>query len=107
MEGEAGRCWGDNYKVRASLMAQTVENLLQCRRPRFDPWVWKISWRRKWLLTPIFLPREFQDKRAWWATVHGIIRVRYDSATNTSWYENAVWLDSFTCSCPFFPNIIY
>ena len=27
MEGEAGRCWGDNYKVRASLMAQTVKNL--------------------------------------------------------------------------------
>ena len=64
MEGEAGRCWGDNYKVRASLMAQTVENLLQCRRPRFDPWVWKISWRRKWLLTPIFLPREFQGQRS-------------------------------------------
>ena len=25
----------------------------------------------------------------------------------TLWYEKAVWLDSFTCSCLFFPNIIY
>ena len=29
---------------------------LQCRRPEFDPWVGKIPWRRKWQLTPIFLP---------------------------------------------------
>ena len=30
-------------------MAQTI--YLQCRRPRFDPWVGKIPWRREWLLT--------------------------------------------------------
>ena len=28
---------------------------LQCRRPRFDPWVQKIPWRRAWLPTPVFL----------------------------------------------------
>ena len=31
----------------------------QCRRHRrcgFDPWIWKISWRRKWQLTSVFLP---------------------------------------------------
>jgi len=32
---------------------------LQCRRPRFDPWVGKILWRREWQLTAIFLPGEF------------------------------------------------
>ena len=26
----------------ASLVAQNVKNLLQCRRPRFDPWIGKI-----------------------------------------------------------------
>ena len=31
---------------------------LQCRRPRFDPWVRKISWRRAWQATPVFLPGE-------------------------------------------------
>ena len=29
---------------------------LQCGRPRFNPWVRKISWRRKWKPTPVFLP---------------------------------------------------
>ena len=31
---------------------------LQCRRPRLNPWVRKIPWRRKWQRTPIFLPGE-------------------------------------------------
>ena len=31
---------------------------LQCRRPRFDPWVGKIPWRRAWQPTPVFLPGE-------------------------------------------------
>ena len=28
---------------------------LQCGRPRFDSWVWKIPWRRDRLPTPVFL----------------------------------------------------
>ena len=40
-----------------------VKNLLQCGSPRFDPWVWKIPWRRKWLPTPAFLPGEFHGQR--------------------------------------------
>ena len=35
-------------------MAQLVKNPLA----RFDPWVGKISWRREWLPTPVFWPRE-------------------------------------------------
>ena len=30
---------------------------LQCRRPGFDLWVRKISWRREWQPIPVFLPR--------------------------------------------------
>ena len=30
------------------LVAQTVKHRLQCDRPRFDTWVGKIPWRRKW-----------------------------------------------------------
>ena len=33
---------------------------LQRGRPRFDPWVKKILWRRKWQPPPIFLPGESQ-----------------------------------------------
>ena len=29
---------------------------LHCRRPGFNTWVGKISWRRKWQPTPVFLP---------------------------------------------------
>ena len=32
---------------------------LQCRRPRFDPWVGKIPWRKEQLPTPVFWPGEF------------------------------------------------
>ena len=40
-----------------------VKNLLQCRRPGFDPWVRKIPWRREWSPTPV-LPGEFQGQRS-------------------------------------------
>ena len=37
---------------------------LQCVRPRFDPWVGKIHWRREWLPTPVLLPEEFHEQRS-------------------------------------------
>ena len=33
------------------------------RRCRFDPWVGKIPWSRKWQPTPVFLPGEFHGQR--------------------------------------------
>ena len=38
--------------------------LLQCRKPRFDPWVGKIPWRREWQPTPGFLPGEVHGQRS-------------------------------------------
>ena len=37
---------------------------LQCRRPRFNPWVRKIPWRREWLPSTVFLPGEFHGQRS-------------------------------------------
>ena len=37
---------------------------LQCSRPRFNPWVGKIPWRRKWQPTPVLLPRKFHGWRS-------------------------------------------
>ena len=37
---------------------------LQCGKPRFDPWVGKIPWRRDWQPTPVFLPGEFHRQRS-------------------------------------------
>ena len=50
------------------------ESACQCRRPGFDPWVRKIPWRREWLPTPVFLPRESHGQRSLWATVHGVAK---------------------------------
>ena len=40
------------------------EPACQSRRCRFDPWVGKILWRRKWQPTPIFLPGEDHGQRS-------------------------------------------
>ena len=37
---------------------------LQCRRPRFNPSVRKIPWRREWLPTAVFLPGQFHGQRS-------------------------------------------
>ena len=34
--------------------------ICQCRRCRFDPWVGKIPWRKKWQPTAVFLPGKSQ-----------------------------------------------
>ena len=48
----------------ASLVAQTVNNLLACSRLRFYSWIGKIPWKRKWQFTPVFLPGKFHRKRS-------------------------------------------
>ena len=41
-----------------------VKNLPACWRPRFNPWVGKIPWGRKWQPTPVFLPGESHGGRS-------------------------------------------
>ena len=43
------------------------ESACQCRRHKswgFHLWIWKIPWRRKWKLTPVFFPGEFHGQRS-------------------------------------------
>ena len=51
-------------KREASLAAQVIKICPQCGRPGFSPWSGKILWRREWLPTPAFLPREFCGQRS-------------------------------------------
>ena len=46
---------------------------------------WKISWRREWQPTPVFLPRKPMDRGAWWARVRGV-------AKSQTWLSN--WAQS-------------
>ena len=36
----------------------------QCRRLMFNPWSGRCPWRRKWQLTPVFLPGKFHGQRS-------------------------------------------
>ena len=36
----------------------------RCKRHRFDSWVRKIPWSRKWQPTPVFLPEKFDGQRS-------------------------------------------
>ena len=60
------------------------------KRHRFNTWVGKISWRRKWKHTPVFLPRESHGQRSLVGYSPQGLRVRYDwsdLAHMPSWYK--------------------
>ena len=46
----------------------------QLRRPGFNPWVRKISWRRKCNPLPYSYLENPMDGGVWWATVHGVAK---------------------------------
>ena len=54
-----------------SLVAQLVKNPpTKCRRHkrrRFNPWIGKIPWKRKWQVS---LMKSSKDRGAWWATIN-------------------------------------
>ena len=61
-----------------------VESTGQCRRRRFDPWVGKIPWRKKWQPTPVFLPGNSHEQGSLVSySPWGCKRVRQDLATNS------------------------
>ena len=61
--------------------ACNTEDCLQCRRPRFDPWVEKIVWRRKWQPTPVLLPEKSHGERSLVGYSPWVIRVGHSLAT--------------------------
>ena len=66
-------CKQQNFIFRGLVVFHcSIVVVFQCRRPGFDPFIGKIPWRRKWLPTPVFLPGDYMNKGAWWATVDGV-----------------------------------
>ena len=68
--------------------------LLQYRRPEFDPWVGKIPWRRKWLLTPVFLPGESHGQRS----LTGYSPWGREESDTTEWLTLSLSLNNLTLS---------
>ena len=66
----------------ASLVAHMLKNLPAMQETRFDPWVGKIPWRRKWQPTSVFLPGESHGLRSLGegegATVHKVEKIGHD-----------------------------
>ena len=68
--------------VRLPSWISGKESACQCKRRVFDPRIRKISWRRKWQLTPVFLPGESHGQRSlagyspwgWWVRHNLVIK---------------------------------
>ena len=65
------QCWGGlcpclniPHPLRNFPSGSCGKVCLQCRRPRFDPWIGKSPWRRKWQPTPVSLPGKFHGQRS-------------------------------------------
>ena len=53
-----------NLFTFSSLVAQMVRICLQCWRPRFDPYIGNIPWRREWQPDPVFMPGKSHGQRS-------------------------------------------
>ena len=85
---------GKNYdrSVTFQRCCQSIKTSRWCRGHRrhgFNPWVGKISWRRKWQPTPMFLPGKSHGQRSPAATVHGVTNSRTQLSTHTHWCHTA------------------
>ena len=57
--GFLGGASGKKPTLRTCLLMQEI-----VKRHGFNTWVGKLPWRRKWLPTPVFLPRESHGQRS-------------------------------------------
>ena len=64
---------------------------LQCGRPRFDPWVRKMPWRRKWQPTPVLLPGKFHG----WRSLVGYSPWGRKESDMTEWVTSLLSLSFF------------
>ena len=72
--------WASQWKW-ALVVKILPANAEDIRDSRFNPWVRKIPWRRKWQPTPVFLPGKSHRQRSLVATVHRVTK----SQTQKKW----------------------
>ena len=77
-----------NHSVTCSMSlgfpgGTSKESVCKCRKYRFNPWVGKIPWSKKWHSTPVFLPGKFHGQRSLAGSI-GSQRVRHDWLSSSS-----------------------
>ena len=68
-----------------------VRICLQCRKPRFDPWIRRVPCRREWLPLEFSCLENSMNREAWWAT--SLWGRKKSEVTNTFTFL------TFTCPC--------
>ena len=70
-----------------------LKNLPANAEDRFDPWVRKIPWRRKWQPIPVFLPwKSYGQRRLVGYSPWGHKRVRHNLATKQQYSCRAFYV---------------
>ena len=97
-------------KTRVCLLYCLCSHQMEKNLPAvFNPWVGKISWRRKWQPTPVFLPGEFHGHRSLvgyskWGRKELDMTERL-THTHTLWKQDSPAEISPGCSCPYFASV--
>ena len=83
---DGGAWWATVHGVAQSwTWLSDKESTCQLMKRTLDPWVGKISWRRKWQLVPIFLPGKSHGQRSLAGySPWGGKRIRHDSVNKTT-----------------------
>ena len=69
---DGGAWWAAVYGVAQSRTRLKRLSSSSSRRSGFDPWVWKIPWRRAWQPLQCSCLENPMDRGAWQATVHRV-----------------------------------
>ena len=62
-QGLINNTYMPTYSPDGTVVKESACQYRRCKRSKFDPWVQKILWRRKWQTTPVFLPRKSHGQR--------------------------------------------
>ena len=76
------------------------ESACQCSRRRFNHWVSKIPWRRKWQPTPVFLPGESYEQRS-------LVGYSCWVAKNLTWLSDWAWKENKKCDDCFIFQLLF
>ena len=87
---------GFPWYLEVYLVAQVVKHLPAMWETRFDPWVGKIPWRRKWQSTPVLLPGKYHCQRSLvgYSPWGGRVRNNLSDFTSTSPSGTSVFKES-------------